>query len=131
MEDPKSPHQSARDAPHTASGVKPEKPVRQVYRPPLTAAEEVEFEALRNIQGIDDEITLLRVNLRKILRRQPNNARLLTHTIRTLALLVKIRHDMTDKKSNNLKEAINGVFKELAGPLGVNIGTELGKRIIK
>ncbi len=99
--------------------------------PVLNVREQAEFEALRHIEGIDDEITLLRVKLRRLLRRHPDNIRLITHTVRALALLVKLRHSMTGKKPKDLKEAINGVFKELAAPLGVNIGTEVAKRILK
>ena len=106
----------------------PEKPL---YPGVLSRLERLEFDSLGRIEGIDDEITLLRVKIRRLLRREPNNTRLIAETVKILASLVKLRYTMTDKKSKNLKEAINGVFKELAAPLGVNLATELGKRIIK
>src|ERR1035437_5502282 len=93
---------------------------RRPYRSVLSHQEQIEFERLGNLGDIDDEITLVRVKLRRLLRKQPDNTLLITHTVRTLALLVKIRHGLTDKKSTNMKEAINVIFKELAGPLGVN-----------
>ena len=103
----------------------------RTYGGALNPWEQADFDRLRGVEGIDDEITLLRVKLRKVLKKQPNNTRLITATATALARLVKMRYSMTDKQSKGLKEAITNVFREVAIPLGVNIGTEVGKHLIK
>jgi len=74
------------------------------YSKVLDEAEQLDFELAAGVEGIDDEVTLLRVK------------------IKSLARLIKTRYNITKTQKKGLKEAIGNVLKEVALPLGIAIG---------
>jgi len=97
------------------------------YSKVLDEAEQLDFELATGVDGIDDEIALLRVKVKSILEKDPDNIKLIMQATNTLAGLVKTRYKITKEQKRGLKEAIGNVLKDIALPLGVGIGTTIGK----
>jgi hypothetical protein len=100
------------------------------YSRVLDEAEKLDFEIASDVEGIDDEIALLRVKIKSVLVKEPENIKLIMLATNTLAGLVKTRYNITVEQRKGLKEAITNVLRDIAIPLGINIGaTAIGKRI--
>jgi len=97
------------------------------YSRVLDEAEQLDFELASGVNGIDDEIALLRVKIKSILEKDPENIKLIMQATNTLAGLVKTRYRITREQRKGLKEAIGNVLRDVAVPLGIGIGTTIGK----
>ena len=97
------------------------------YSRVLDEAERLDFELASGVEGIDDEIALLRVKIKSLLEHDPENIRLIMQATNTLAGLVKARYNITKENKKGLKEAIGNVLKDVALPLGIGIGATIGK----
>ncbi|MBI4186069.1 MAG: hypothetical protein HY530_01000 [Chloroflexi bacterium] len=100
---------------------------RGFYSKVLDQAEQIDFELAAGVEGIDDEITLLRVKIKSLLEHDPENIRLIMQATNALAKLVKTRYNITREQKKGLKEAIGNVLKEVALPLGIGIGQAITK----
>ena len=89
------------------------------YSKVLTEAEKVALEEAKDIQGIDNEIALLRVKLQSLLQKAPNNIQLQVKAANTLARLVRLKYQLSPQARDNLADAISEVLKELGGSLGI------------
>ena len=97
------------------------------YSKVLDEAEQLDFELASGVEGIDDEIALLRVKIKSILENDPENIKLIMQATNTLAKLVRTRYNITKAQKKGLKEAIGNVLKEVALPLGIGIGSTFNK----
>jgi uncharacterized protein YjcR len=97
------------------------------YSRVLDEVEQLDFEQATGVEGIDDEIALLRVKIKNLLKNDPGNIRLIMQATNTLARLVRIRYNISKKDKKGLKEAITNVLRDVALPLGIAIGTKLDK----
>ena len=97
------------------------------YSRVLDEADQLDFELASGVEGIDDEIALLRVKIKSILEKDPENIRLIMQVTNTLARLVKTRYNITKEQKKGLKEAIGNVLKDVALPLGIGIGATINK----
>jgi uncharacterized protein YjcR len=95
------------------------------YSMVLDEAEQLDFDLAQGVEGIDDEIALLRVKIKSILEKDPENVRLIMQVTNTLARLVKTRYNITREQKKGLKEAIGNVLKDVALPLGIGIGATI------
>jgi len=104
---------------------------RNFYAPALDEAEKLDINAASGVNGIDDEIALLRVEIKKAMSGgDARNLRLLVDATNALERLVRTRYQITKEQRKGLKEAIGNVLKDVALPLGINIGaTVIGKQI--
>ncbi len=91
------------------------------YSKVLDEAEKLDFELASGVDGIDDEIALLRVKIKSILAHDPDNIRLIMEATDMMAKLVKTRYNVTKEQKKGLKEAIGNVIKDIAVPLGVAV----------
>lgn len=82
----------------------------------------MELEEARDIEGLDDEIAVLRVKLKSLLEKAPDNLSLQLEAARTLARLVRLRYQLTPQARDNLADAISEVLKEIGGSLGIISG---------
>ena len=103
-----------------------EKPATQAnkqnfYNAVLDEAEKLNFESASGVEGIDDEITILRMKIRSVLEKDPENLGLLMEATNMLAKLVKIRYNISKEQKKGLGEAIKNVIKDIGIPLGVAI----------
>ncbi len=97
------------------------------YSKVLDEAERLDFELASSVDGIDGEIALLRVKIKSILERDPENIRLIMEATNTLARLVRTRYKISKEQKKGLKEAIGNVLRDVALPLGIGIGVTLDK----
>ena len=97
------------------------------YSKVLDAAEQLDFELASGVEGIDDEIALLRVKIKSILTHDSENVKLIMQATNTLARLVKTRYNITKDQKKGLKEAIGNVLRDVALPLGIGIGATINK----
>ena len=97
------------------------------YSKVLDEAEQLDLELATGVEGIDDEIALLRVKIKSILAHDPENIKLIMQATNTLAGLVKTRFKITKEQKKGLKEAIGNVLRDIALPLGIGIGATLNK----
>ncbi len=97
------------------------------YAKVLDEAEQLDFELASGVEGIDDEIALLRVKIKSILSQDPENIRLIMQATNALARLVRTRYNVTKDQKKGLKEAIGNVLRDIAIPLGIGIGAAINK----
>jgi hypothetical protein len=98
------------------------------YEQALDEAERLDFELAAGVNGIDDEIALLRVKIKSVLGEDSKNVRLLVDATNALERLVRTRYKITREQRKGLKEAIGNVLRDVALPLGISIGTAIGKK---
>lgn len=87
----------------------------------LTGTEKLDMKEAEGIEGLDDEIAILRVKLRSLFEHQPDRIDLQIKAINIIARLVKTRHSITPEDKRNLKNAIGNVLREVAIPLGLKL----------
>lgn len=97
------------------------------YAKVLDEAEQLDFELAAGVEGIDDEIALLRVKIKSLLENDPENIQLIIQITNALERLVKTRYNISKEQRQGLKEAIENVLKEIAIPLGIGIGQIVNK----
>lgn len=97
------------------------------YSKVLDEAERLDFELATSVEGIDDEIALLRVKIKSLLEADPENIKLIMQATNTLARLVRTRFNISKEDKKGLKEAIGNVLRDVALPLGIGIGTTINK----
>jgi len=77
-------------------------------------------------EGLDSEIALLRVKIKSLVARDPDNVRLIMQATNALVRLVQTRYNIAKSDKQGLREAITGVLRDVAVPLGV-LGSVLKK----
>ncbi|MFQ5997642.1 MAG: hypothetical protein ACE5KP_08490 [Dehalococcoidales bacterium] len=97
------------------------------YSKVLDEAEQLDFELATGVNGIDDEIALLRVKIKSVLEKDPENFKLIMQATNTLAGLVKTRYKISKEQRKGLKEAIGNVLRDVALPLGIGIGATVNR----
>jgi hypothetical protein len=95
------------------------------YSRVLDEAERLDFELASGVEGIDDEIALLRVKIKSLLENEPENIRLIMQVTNALERLVRTRYNISKEQRKGLKEAIGNVIKDIAIPLGIKLGSGL------
>ncbi|OGO44836.1 MAG: hypothetical protein A2137_05000 [Chloroflexi bacterium RBG_16_58_8] len=107
------------------------KPKQNFYARVMDEVERLDLERAAGVNGIDDEIALLRVEIKKaMVGGDVGNLRLLVDATNALERLIRTRYQITREQRKGLKEAITTVLKDVALPLGINIGaTVIGKQI--
>ena len=93
------------------------------YSKVLDEKEQAAYDQAIFVEGIDEEIALLRVKMISLLERDPENIRLITQAANTLIKLILIKYDVTRNDVKSTKEAIGTVLKDVALPLGIKIGS--------
>ena len=97
------------------------------YSNVLDEAGQLDFELASGVNGIDDEIALLRVKIKSILQNDPENIKLIMQATNALERLIRTRYKITKEQRKGLKEAIGNVLRDVALPLGIGIGTTINK----
>ena len=92
---------------------------RGFYGPALDETAALRLEEASGVEGLDQEIAVLRLIMRDLIKEDPENVKLHLRAASTIANLVKIRYSISKDQKRSLKEAISKVLTELAVPLGV------------
>lgn len=101
---------------------------RGFYLRALDEAQKFELEEASHIEGIDQEIALLRLKFRELLEQQPERIDLHFEAANVIARLVKTQYQITREQKKSLKEAIQKVLTEVAVPLGVGVGVKMASK---
>jgi hypothetical protein len=87
-------------------------------------AEKLDFSLAAGVDGIDEEIALLRMEIKKaIAGGDDRNLMLLVKALGALEKLLRTRYQITAAQRKGLKEAIGNVIHDVLVPLGINIGS--------
>ena len=87
------------------------------YAEALKEAEKVLLPDARRIEGLDEEIALLRVRLSSLLAQHPENTELLLKGVGMLVRAVATKYRLSSKARRNLTDAITEVVREIGGAL--------------
>ena len=93
---------------------------KNFYAQALSEAERVLLTEAREIEGLDEEIAMLRVKLASALEEHPDNMPLMLRAVDMLVKAVATKYRLSKKSQENLAEAIDGVLKEVGGALFSN-----------
>ena len=96
------------------------------YSRVLSREEQQDLEQAILTDGLDEEIALLRVKLKSLLKYDPENVKLIMQATNTLARLIRTRYRIGRDDKIGLKDAIGNVLRDIALPLGI-IKTTLDK----
>ncbi|MEW6143160.1 MAG: hypothetical protein AB1597_08455 [Chloroflexota bacterium] len=97
------------------------------YGRALDESEKLKLEEARRVEGLDEEIAVLRVKLRELIESQPEKVELCLTAANTIARLVRTRYNISREQKKSLKEAITRVLTEIAIPAGVSVTKALIK----
>ncbi len=99
-----------------------------LYQSALDKAEALDFKVALNTEGLDNEIALLRIQIKALLV-QDDTLTLKDLTLATTALarLVVARYHISKSDRKGIKEAIGNVLRDIALPLGISAGSRLLK----
>ena len=90
---------------------------RGFYAEALSEAERIRLPEAREIEGLDEEIALLRVRLSTMLSEHPENTELILKGVGMLVKAVATKYRLSKKAKENLADAITEVLKEVGGAL--------------
>ncbi len=94
------------------------------YSKVLTQDEKRELKHATVVDGLDQEIAILRIKFRSLLAEDGQNLRLINQTAKTLARLYNIKFSFSKNDSSKLKEAVTSVLEEFIIPHTPVPGTE-------
>ena len=94
----------------------PERP-QDLYEEALSKAERVRLSRARQIQGLDEEIALLRLRLSRLTEEQPENLELLIKGIGMLVRAVSAKYKLSHKAEEDLYQSLLGVLQGVGSVL--------------
>ncbi len=97
------------------------------YSKVLDEKEQSDYEQATEVEGIDSEIALLRIKIKSLIARDPENLKLIMQSTNALARLVMTRYNISKNDKQGLKEAIVNVLRDVALPMGFSIGSIIKK----
>ncbi len=103
----------------------------EYYAEILAETEKLDLKNASGLEGIDEEIALLRHEIKKAISGgKERNLLLLVKAASALEKLIRTRYAITSTQKKGLKEAVANVIRDILVPLGVNIGSAvLTKRL--
>ncbi len=87
------------------------------YADVLSEAERVRMEAAREMQGIDEEVAILRIKLRDQIMQHPEKAELLFKGMNMLTKAVSTQYKLSPKSQDDLNDSIIGVINGIGREL--------------
>ena len=87
------------------------------YSDSLTEAERERLPAARRVEGLREEIAVLRVKLETALRAHPEDLRLLTHSVQTLVRAVATEYRLSPKARKDLADNFANLLNSLGDQL--------------
>ena len=87
------------------------------YRRALSEAEQLELGEAKEVEGLDDEIALLRVRLKRALEERPKDLKLLLRGLDLLVKAVAARYRLSPKARKDLAENLAATLNSLGDQL--------------
>ncbi len=95
------------------------------YSRVLDDEEARDYEIATEVEGIDEEIALLRVKIKSLIANDPQNIKLITQALNALERLIRTKFNIKREDKLSLSSAIGNVLKDIALPIGIGIGKTL------
>lgn len=102
---------------------------RGFYSKVMSPLEKRELHKAVSVEGLSDEIALLRLKLLHLLKHEPDNLQLLFQATYILGRLVHINCMNPRPDNDRLRQAYSNVLREVAVPLGPEIFGKLLEKI--
>jgi hypothetical protein len=96
--------------------------VKDFYSRALSKAERVRLAKARQVEGIDQEIALLRLKLRQLVEKHPDKLDLLFKGVNLLLRAVATRYRLSPRAEDDLSKSITGVLQGVGHALGLEEG---------
>ena len=93
---------------------------RGFYSRALKESEALDVQAALEIDGLDEEIAILRVKLRQLVQEHPDRLDLCLAAVDKIAKLVRIKYALNSGQKKSLRDAIAKVITDIAVPAGVS-----------
>jgi hypothetical protein len=90
---------------------------RNFYRQALDQAERLDLERAQEIEGLDDEIALMRVRLKRAVQEHPQDVQLLVKGLDILMRAVGARYRLSPKSRKDLTENLAATLNSLGDQL--------------
>jgi hypothetical protein len=94
------------------------------YSKALQPPEKRGLEKAAGVEGLDQEIAILRIKFRSLISQDGQNLRLINQTAKTLARLYQIKFNLSKSDTTQLIEAVRTVFADFVIPQPPDSGTE-------
>jgi hypothetical protein len=89
------------------------------YSKVLDDMQRLDYEHATLVEGLDDEIALLRVKIKALVEHDPENVRLITQAMNSLTRMVIARYDIRKDDRTGLAERIARVLQTAGPVLGI------------
>ena len=96
---------------------RPRVTARNFYRQSLDRAERLDLEQAQEIEGLDDEIALMRVRLKRAVEEHPEDVQLLVKGLDILVRAVGARYRLSPKSRKDLAENLAAALNSLGDQL--------------
>jgi len=90
---------------------------REFYGSALDAAERIELEAASEVEGLDEEIAVLRMKLREALAKRPDDLQLMLRGMDLLVKAVSARYRLSPEAGEDLADNMANVVRSVGGLL--------------
>jgi hypothetical protein len=87
------------------------------YEKALSEAERAALPLARELQGLDEEIAVVRLRLRSALEQHPEDLKLMAKGVNLLVKALSVRYRLSKDEKADLSAAIRGILKEVGGKL--------------
>ncbi len=94
------------------------------YERALDAGDRRDFDAARRLDGLDDEVALLRLQVRRLLEDESHDPRVVQAGLRLLIQALVARHRLSGRQAESLSEAAAGLLEEFGALFA---GGEVGR----
>ena len=91
------------------------------YSKVLPASERKRFEETVLIDGLDEEIAVLRIKFKSLVRSKPANIGLITRTANSLTRMINARNKQAATAKADAGDAVLSVLNEIAIPAGISL----------
>jgi hypothetical protein len=91
------------------------------YSKALTPEQREALRSAAGLDGLDQEIAILRMKIASILVHDPHNYNVLILALTSLARLLQTKHQLSKYDSPRLSAALQKVLKDIASPLGLTL----------
>ncbi len=104
----------------TDNGARPE--AKDFYARALSRAERLRLAHAQEVEGVDQEIALLRVKLQQLAEKHPDKLELLFKGVSLLLRAVATRYRLSPRAEDDLSRSIAGVLSGIGSALGLEEG---------
>jgi len=90
------------------------------YSKVLVDSQKDDFEQAVLVDGLDEEIAMLRVKIKALLERDPDNMKLIGQAVKILSGLITARFGTRADDPDRLQRAFQNIIDNIASPMGVD-----------